>query len=844
MKYRRSYIAGRALFGGFFLLSSLYCLLAYIPFTFQQVIKGRLLPPLNTFGKVHPLLHIALFGLALFLLSFDRAHERVSRTGRRLRQGFLLWLFIGTVFLCVSPVLGNLENGNASYVWSLVAVVPLLWLGILDWCELLLTVHWRADSKDEDLTLFRAACWTAAFLTVVYGGIAYAPRGGMSGLSASLPAGAFAFGVTALSHLLALIGCFVGLILMMVMASWFAKPARTQFFACHLLGAAIMWLVFRVIVFPGMSFQGWRADLYAVVFSLTVAIYLSSICLRLYPGESREVQSGFAFAFWIQPQATESARETRIWKALVPMLLLAGFATTVAIATARMDWNYLIQKLAALVIWVAAFRLFYVTACRFQVTRNRTGILLLAATGILFSYRTLQATQNYLWAKIKNPQTSAQFLQNYSGYNVSFKTIYDAIAPVESDGGFFRFLTQNTNIPRSTPIAPAPMNLVAHMAATSSPKPNIFMIVVDSLRRDYLSPYNRDVDFTPNIERFAGESVVMENAFTHYGGTGLSEPSIWVGGMMIHKQYVTPFAPMNSLQKLLETDGYHAFVTRDTILTTVVAPSPSLTELDESTANMNYDLCTSLSELERRLASQPPSHPPLFAYTQPQNIHISVINREGARPIDGANYRNFYAPYASRLRKIDGCFGNFVDKLKKLGIYENSVVILTADHGDSLGEQGRWGHAYTIYPEIVRVPLIIHLPPALRQGLAISTKAIAFSTDITPSLYYLLGHRPIVSDEMFGHPLFTERPEEQGQYRRESYLIASSYGAVYGILSGDGKSLFVSDAVSYKDYLFDLTTNDTGGATANSSTKTKNEEKIRKGILAINHFYKYHGADK
>jgi arylsulfatase A-like enzyme len=295
---------------------------------------------------------------------------------------------------------------------------------------------------------------------------------------------------------------------------------------------------------------------------------------------------------------------------------------------------------------------------------------------------------------------------------------------------------------------------------------------------------------------------------------------------------------------LIETDGYHAFVTRDTILTTVVAPSPSLTELDESTANMNYDLCTSLSELEGRLSSQPASHPPLFAYTQPQNIHISVINREGARPIDGANYREFYAPYASRLRKIDGCFGNFVDTLKKLGMYENSVVILTADHGDSLGEQGRWGHAYTIYPEIVRVPLIIHLPSAIRQGLAISTKAVAFSTDITPSLYYLLGHRPIVSDEMFGHPLFTERPEEQGQYRRESYLIASSYGAVYGILSGDGKSLFVSDAVSYKDYLFDLTTNDTGGSTANSSTKAKNEEKIRKGILAINHFYKYHGADK
>ena len=75
--------------------------------------------------------------------------------------------------------------------------------------------------------------------------------------------------------------------------------------------------------------------------------------------------------------------------------------------------------------------------------------------------------------------------------------------------------------------------------------------VVDSLRRDYLSPFNPAVTFTPSIDAFARSSDVFVNAFTHYGATGLSEPSIWVGGMMPHKQYITPFAPMNSLEKLL-----------------------------------------------------------------------------------------------------------------------------------------------------------------------------------------------------------------------------------------------------------------------------------------------------
>src|SRR5260370_757493 len=244
-------------------------------------------------------------------------------------------------------------------------------------------------------------------------------------------------------------------------------------------------------------------------------------------------------------------------------------------------------------------------------------------------------------------------------------------------------------------------------------------------------------------------------------------PSIWVGGMMVHKQYVTPFAPMNALQKLLETDGYHSFLTRDSILQTVVSPTPNLTELDQSIGGMNYDLCGSLDELQQRLATQPANHPPLFSYTQPQNIHISVINRQGSTSIDNANYRTFYAPYASRLRRMDGCFGKFVDTLKSRGLYDNSVVILTADHGDSLGEQGRWGHAYTVYPEIMRVPLIVHLPAAL-SSLYSNPRSVAFSTDITPSLYYLLGHKPGAIDPMFGRPLFTERPADQPPYQRET----------------------------------------------------------------------------
>ena len=153
-----------------------------------------------------------------------------------------------------------------------------------------------------------------------------------------------------------------------------------------------------------------------------------------------------------------------------------------------------------------------------------------------------------------------------------------------------------------------------------------------------LSPYNSKVQFTPAIEQFSHDSVKFENAFTHYGGTGLSEPSIWVGGLMFHKQYIQPFAPMNALEKLLTTDGYKELVSKDSILANILDPkrfeSGSAVDVDENHANVAYDFCETTESLKARLTS-PVS--PLFVYAQPQNIHISVIQREGAKAIDSGD---------------------------------------------------------------------------------------------------------------------------------------------------------------------------------------------------------------
>jgi arylsulfatase A-like enzyme len=148
---------------------------------------------------------------------------------------------------------------------------------------------------------------------------------------------------------------------------------------------------------------------------------------------------------------------------------------------------------------------------------------------------------------------------------------------------------------------------------------------------------------------------------------------------------------------------------------------------------------------------------------------------------------------------MDACFGRFIGKLKSSGLYDESIVFLTSDHGDLLGEDGRWGHASTIRPEVLRVPLILHAPSRLKEGLRVS-EGPAFLTDITPTLYALLGHEPASKGRLFGRPLLSRA----AQGPRGLQLVASAFNSVYGILSEGGRSMYAADAVDHSTAWYDL----------------------------------------
>ena len=218
---------------------------------------------------------------------------------------------------------------------------------------------------------------------------------------------------------------------------------------------------------------------------------------------------------------------------------------------------------------------------------------------------------------------------------------------------------------------------------------------------------------------------------------------------------------------------------------------------------------------------------------------MAVLNREGNTAVDGQNYDAFYAPYASRVRRFDECFGGFVNDLKAKGLYDDSLIVLTSDHGDSLGEEGRWGHAYTLYPEVVQVPLVVHLPAYARAGVETDPAQLAFTTDITPTLHALLGHTVTAPSPIFGQPLYWAKGTPKPS-RAPFGLMASSYGSVYGWIDPEGQQMYIADGVALRDYVYRLDGSATGIAeSVTPAARAAGQRAIRGGIQAIADYYQF-----
>lgn len=829
-------------------MTSSYCLLAYIPFTYQWVINCTLVTWLPVFAEFHRFLYLAVCGTLILTL----APELRRRDTSKLTAAFVICLTAGGLLVMGWPLLPQLRNDERSFYWSLMSLVPLVWLAGIDHLASYDSRR-REDRSIDDHLRVSTIVLLSSFISLLQIAVVVLgsslPRGGEFRSSELLIGGTWSIA----SHFLVFAFCFVVLSLIRSLCVRFSAGPMVEFTMYSILLGLVASVLVRRTVLSALSFNGYRADCFATVVGFAIAALMSGLSVRMH---SRAGRASGGLSLTMLPltllvPARDSSKLARL--AFVGGIAVLAYAVPATIAT--QDWDFLFQKLSVIAIWTGSFAFFFATqARRVKETYSPVALVLILSVSVGW-YRVLESSKP-LWPELLNDKALdvSETLDRYANYDVSFKVVRELLRPrfvtttaatgLDDQSGdeprdsFYTFLHRNTNLLPNVKVEPVEINLVNNLQRADGVKPNIFIFVIDSLRPDYLSAYNKAVRFTPNIDRFANESVVLRNAFTQYGGTVLAEPAIWTGSLQLHKQYIEPFYPMNSLQRLIETDGYESFMTLDPVLRIILNPSSQVEELDKGLMWFEYDFCRTLKELEIKIDAKKDKERPLFVYSQPQNIHRMVLTKKGEVVPPGEEYPGFYEHYASQVARLDACFGEFVEYLKSRDLYDKSIVILTSDHGESLNEEGRWGHNYWMFPEIIRIPLIIHLPAERRRTMFYDPAAVSFSTDITPSLYRLLGHAPVVSHPMFGRPLFTDTEKEQQEYFRDSYLVASSYGAVYGILKDNGRWLYIADGVNQKDYLFDLKDANGLPRPINGAIRAGYEELIRAQIQTINSFFR------
>jgi arylsulfatase A-like enzyme len=325
----------------------------------------------------------------------------------------------------------------------------------------------------------------------------------------------------------------------------------------------------------------------------------------------------------------------------------------------------------------------------------------------------------------------------------------------------------------------------------SSKRPNLLCVVLDSVRRDHVSCYGYQRVTTPRIDRLAAESTVYENAFSASCWTVPSHASLFTGKYPSEHRadFDTLFLSEEhtTLAESLSAQGYdtacvtcNGFVSRKTGL----ARGFGHIEDVETTrgggpfGKVGRRVRKTFREWSRtdrgakratraagRWLRERDQDRPFFLFLNLMECHLPYglkderllrfvpeEDRARARKLD----QDPFAAMAGSLRyderdisilsaMYDGCLhymddqvGGLLDTLADHGLDE-TVVVVTADHGESFGEHGLYDHQYGLYEHLTAVPLIVHVPA---REAARSSDLVEL-TDLVPVLSRLPEVTPV-----------------------------------------------------------------------------------------------------
>lgn len=133
-----------------------------------------------------------------------------------------------------------------------------------------------------------------------------------------------------------------------------------------------------------------------------------------------------------------------------------------------------------------------------------------------------------------------------------------------------------------------------------------------------------------------------------------------------------------------------------------------------------------------------PYRGPLAAESEIARVLQEFTQRERARSFTAADWGYVQDLYDACIRHVDDSFGRLLAYLDERGLREQTLIVVTSDHGEEFGEHGGSGHGYTLYDENVRVPLVFHHPALPRSRIDQQVRLL----DLAPTITDLVGVAP------------------------------------------------------------------------------------------------------
>ncbi len=281
------------------------------------------------------------------------------------------------------------------------------------------------------------------------------------------------------------------------------------------------------------------------------------------------------------------------------------------------------------------------------------------------------------------------------------------------------------------PILAAWGDPVLASSTAQSERPNLILISIDCLRPDHMGTYGYHRDTTPHIDRFAQDGVVFETAIATSSWTLPTHMSMLTGLVpSFHRatkwEKLDPSVPY--LPEVLSAHGYRTTGVASWVYVSQIYGFERGFHLYEVMENpLASDVVD--AALQQLVRNKGQSHflfmhllDPHWPYLPPREF----LERFGPRPRDISDLQDLIARskpppsametqeiiqlYDSEIAYTDQELGRFFEELKSLGLYDDSIIIVTADHGEAFYEHGHWQHSQTLYDEIVRIPLIVKWP--------------------------------------------------------------------------------------------------------------------------------------